>query len=246
MVRAGAEPAGAQPWTRAAEAVGCWGPGAPRASPQRCGDGSGGSIAPFRTPGAGRRRRLRCLSRGCGASRCLGWVRGVACRAPHAQTPSKAFCSSAMGTMKCKGDVFSSVRADGPPTYQPAVPPPQPLSCPGCCWRSAPGVRCPQDPRGAPVPASEQGSSLSRMLRHLLPPGCSCSPRRAGTLGAAGRTSPPPDLPRRGQGLPSVLFQGFLPESFEVFRDARSCKLIDRLRYQTRKQNFLLCYFISY
>lgn len=34
VVRAGAEPAGVLPWARAAEAVGCWEPGAPQASPR--------------------------------------------------------------------------------------------------------------------------------------------------------------------------------------------------------------------
>lgn len=50
------------------------------------------------------------------------------------------------------------------------------------------------------------------------------------------------NLSQYRQGLLLVLFQGFLLESFQVFWDVRSCKLIDRLRYQTRKQNFLLCY----
>lgn len=48
------------------------------------------------------------------------------------------------------------------------------------------------------------------------------------------------------QRLLLVLFQCFLLELFEVFWDVRSCKLIDGLGYQMRKQNHLLCHFISY
>lgn len=70
--------------------------------------------------------------------------------------------------------------------------------------------------------------------------GCSI-PGWAGLLGAADSSfSFLPPLTVR-QRLLLVLFQRFLLELFEVFWDVCSCKLIDRLGYQMRKQILSFC-----
>lgn len=86
------------------------------------------------------------------------------------------------------------------------------------------------------------GAAASRELFHGDVPslaGLGCSV----LLTAA---SPSSLLSLHRQRLLLVLFQCFLLELFEVFWDVCSCKLIDRLGYQTGKQNRLLCHFFSY
>lgn len=99
---------------------------------------------------------------------------------------------------------------------------------------------------GCAVLGAWSSSGITRELLRALPSWCSI-PGWAGMLGAADSSFsflPPSLLSLCRQRLLLVLFQCFLLELFEVFWDVCSCQLIDRLGYQMRKQNRLLCRFL--
>lgn len=132
----------------------------------------------------------------------------MTCRAAFFQMDSNSFCLLAMNTMKWKGDIFSCVRTDRPPTCQlrarcdPPLPSPAPV-LPRLLLAVGSGR-----PGGFAAPrtlgerlrlASEQGSSLSLVLRRLLPSGCSF-PHRAGMPRATGSSCFFPSLTFRSTG----------------------------------------------
>lgn len=101
---------------------------------------------------------------------------------------------------------------------------------------------------GCAVLGAWSSLGITTELLRALPSGCSI-PGWAGMLSAADSSFsflPPSLLSLCRQRLLLVLFQCFLLELFEVFWDVCSCQLIDRLGYQMRKQNRLLCRSVSY